>query len=645
VTDRASHAPDPLGTLWTALLQLRADVRSRGARHGGYAAPLGAHRLIVGTAGRDIPPASDGDTVFAADPAVGVTLVSAGKLSEYDVTLAATYLTPSLAALWAGDVGRSITFGHVAQTVDGKIATSSGDSRWIGGIGNQTHAHRMRALCDAVLIGSRTLTTDAPRLNVRHVRGPDPVRVVVGSAVDARALRDAAPAPVIIVGSPASGLEDFDVLEVERECTGQFAMRTVLEALYRRGIASVYVEGGALTIERLLEEGVLDALQIHIAPLIVGDGRAAFPRPSVERLVDAQRLHGAKFVCVDDGVMLIASASAAARSDVPQRAPRAPRCAMSLWHVGSRVSAMHTARLRCPPADWCEIETRFSAVSPGTERLVASGRVPAELSESMRCAYMEGSFPYPVKYGYSLVGEVVDGPAALVGRAVHVFHPHQDRATVRVADLHMIPANVPLSRATLAPNLETALNAVWDGDVSIGHRTLVVGFGTVGSLIARLLSTTPGVEVDVMDVDPAKLELARRLGFTAVAADGMGDDYDVAFHASATGAGLQCAVDAVGFEGRVIDVSWYGTTPVQLSLGGSFHNQRKRIESSQVGSVAARMRPRWTHARRMELVMRLLADPAYDEHITRTVAFRDLPTLFGDERRGLAPSLSILVRY
>jgi riboflavin-specific deaminase-like protein len=643
VTDRASHAPDPLGTLWPALLQLRADVRSRGARHGGYTATLGAHRLIVGTAGCDTPPASDGDTVFAADPAVGVTLVAPGKLTEYDVALAATYLTPSLAALWAGELGRSITFGHVAQTVDGKIATSSGDSKWIGGIGNQTHAHRMRALCDAVLIGSRTLTADTPRLNVRHVRGPDPVRVVVGRAVDARALRDAAPAPVIIVGAAAPGLEDFDVLDVERECTGHFEMRAVLEALYRRGIASVYVEGGALTIERLLEEGVLDALQIHIAPLIVGDGRAAFPRPSVERLVDAQRLHGAKFVCVDDGVMLVAScANAAGVGDAP---PRTPRCATSLWHEGKGLSAMHTARLRHPPADWCEIETRFSAVSPGTEQLVASGRVPAEMQESMRCAYMDGSFAFPVKYGYSLVGEVVDGPAELVGRAVHAFHPHQDRATVRIADLHMVPENVPLSRATLAPNLETALNAVWDGNVAIGHRALVVGFGTVGSLIARLLSTTPGVEVVVTDVDNAKLELARRLGFTAVGADASGREYDIAFHASATGSGLQGAIDAVGFEGHVIDVSWYGTTPVQLSLGGSFHNQRKRIESSQVGSVATRMRPRWTHARRMDLVMRLLADPVYDQHITRTVAFRDLPTLFGGVLHGLDPSLSILVRY
>jgi riboflavin-specific deaminase-like protein len=643
VTTCAPAALDALGDLWDALLRLRDDVKCRGANSEGFfETPLGGYRLVVITTGAPAPRRAECDTVFSATHALGVDIVAPGVLSDDQLALAATYLAPCLAPLWAAAATRAITFGHVAQTIDGKIATSGGDSKWIGGIGNQTHAHRMRALCDAVLIGSRTLNTDEPKLNVRHVRGPDPIRVVVGSDVDVRALRNSAPAPVLVVGSAAAGLSEVDILDVQRQCTGRFEMRAVLEALYLRGITSVYVEGGAQTLERFLEEGMLDALQIHIAPIIVGDGRAAFPRPSVERLVDAQRLHGARFVRVDDGIMLVARCSDGSLDGKPSRAIRA---AQGFWHDGAGQSALRATPLRRPPADWCEIETHFSAVSPGTERLVASGGVPNELHAAMRCAYMEGQFPYPVKYGYSLVGRVVDGPDDVVGRAVHVFHPHQDRATVRVADLHAVPDSVPMSRATLAPNLETALNAVWDADVTIGHRVLVVGFGIVGSLIARLLSRISGVEVDVLDVDPAKRGLAARLGFNAMDVAAAPDSYDVAFHASATGPGLQSAVDAVGFEGRVIDVSWYGAKNVSLALGGSFHHQRKRIESSQVGSVATRMRPRWTHARRMDLVMRLLTDPTYDEHITRTVDFTALSALFAEAPLGLAPSLSILVRY
>lgn len=635
-----------IDTLWDALLQLRERVSSAGGRRGVYAAPLGRdRRLVVATAGEMVSSPREGDAVFIAECSVGVTPGSTGPLTTEQVALASTYLTACLAPVWARELGRAVTVGHVAQTIDGKIATSTGDSKWIGGIGNQTHAHRMRALCDAVLIGSRTLTTDAPRLNVRHVCGPDPIRVVIGSGVDARALRDAAPSPVVIVGSAAIGLDDFDVLEVERECTGRFGMRRVLEALYERGIASVYVEGGAMTIERFLDEGVLDVMQIHIAPIIVGDGRAAFPRPSVARLADAQRLHGARFVTVDDGVMLVASGIEVSGAGPAGEADRAVRSARALWHTARGRSALHAAPLRRPRAGWCEIETRYSAVSPGTERLVASGLVPPDMHAPMRCAYMDGHFSFPVKYGYSLAGTVVDGPDDVIGRAVHVFHPHQDRATVRIADLHMVPANVPLSRATLAPNLETALNAVWDSEVTLGQRVLVVGFGTVGSLIVRLLSQMPGVEVEVADVDPAKRRLAQQLGFCVASTDATAGSYDLAFHTSASSGGLQAALDSVGYEGRVIDASWYGARPVSLTLGGSFHHQRKRIESSQVGSVSSRMRAGWTHARRMELVMRLLADPVYDEHITRTVDFAELPALFAESESGLAPSLSILVKY
>ncbi|HEX3555391.1 MAG TPA: zinc-binding alcohol dehydrogenase [Thermoanaerobaculia bacterium] len=315
--------------------------------------------------------------------------------------------------------------------------------------------------------------------------------------------------------------------------------------------------------------------------------------------------------------------------------------ARALWHEGPARARLRTAELPSPPRGWCQVAALFSAVSPGTERLVAAGRVPPEVAGAMRCPYMEGEFPFPVKYGYSLVGRVVRGPAELRGRIVHVLHPHQDRCNVRVADVRLVPEGVPAERATLAANLETAVTAVWDSRIVLGERALVVGFGVVGSLVARLLAAIPGVEVDVVEREAAKRDLARRLGFTAVAAPA--GEYDLAFGASGSPAEVQTALDALGAEGRLVEVSWLGSGETRLALGGSFHNGRKRIAASQVSSLPPFLRGRWDFRRRTALVFSLLRSTQWDEHVSRRTELAALPDLFAEpEGPG---SLSITVRY
>ncbi len=105
--------------------------------------------------------------------------------------------------------------------------------------------------------------------------------------------------------------------------------------------------------------------------------------------------------------------------------------ARAFWLTGKGRGALRREALPDPAPGWCVVRTLFSAVSPGTERLVSLGGVPAGLREEMACPYMGGGFPFPVKYGYSLVGEVVEGPRELRGRVVHVLHPHQDLCVVR----------------------------------------------------------------------------------------------------------------------------------------------------------------------------------------------------------------------
>ena len=319
--------------------------------------------------------------------------------------------------------------------------------------------------------------------------------------------------------------------------------------------------------------------------------------------------------------------------------------ARALWFDAYERATVRTEAVPQAQEGWCEIRTHFSAVSPGTERLVYMGNVPAHLFEEMRCPYMGGAFPFPVKYGYSLVGEISAGADAPGGRLVHVLHPHQDRCVVRVEDTFPLPPDVSPRCATLASNMETAVNALWDAQVLMGERALVVGFGGIGSLVARLLSFVPGVQVDVVDTAPAKLDVAADLGFRALCPDAVAPPYDLAFHVSATAAGLHTAVESVGFEGRVIELSWYGTRPVSLQLGGTFHSQRKRIVSSQVSNISPLQRSRWDNRRRKELVFTLLRRPEFDAHITHTVPFVDLPRVYARLAQAPTEGLAYLVDY
>jgi threonine dehydrogenase-like Zn-dependent dehydrogenase len=321
--------------------------------------------------------------------------------------------------------------------------------------------------------------------------------------------------------------------------------------------------------------------------------------------------------------------------------------ASAFWLQAPGRGAILEEALPPPPPGFCTVQTMFSALSPGTERLIAGGHVPPELYDEMRCPYMGGAFPFPVKYGYSVVGRIIDSPGqeGQIGRTVHLLHPHQDFCPVRIEDAYLVPENIPAERATLASNLETAVNAVWDSQVSAGERVLVVGFGIIGSLVARLLGFFPGAEVEVAERDPEKAELARRLGFDLAPTEKAARPFDLAFHASGSPEGLQLAIDSVGFEGRVVELSWFGTKSATLALGGRFHSQRKSILSSQVSAISARMRSRWDKNRRKELVFRLLQRPEFDAHISHTISFSQLPAVFGDFESLAGGALSVLVKY
>ncbi|MGI9424691.1 MAG: zinc-dependent alcohol dehydrogenase [Hyphomicrobiaceae bacterium] len=271
------------------------------------------------------------------------------------------------------------------------------------------------------------------------------------------------------------------------------------------------------------------------------------------------------------------------------------------------------------------VQTLFTGISRGTERLVSQGAVPESEWPVMRAPYQDGDFPFPVKYGYSAAGRVVEGPEKMLGQSVFCLYPHQEQFVVPLDALIQIPAAVPLRRATLAANMETALNAVWDAAALPGAKVAVVGAGIVGLLTARLVARLPAASVTVIDINRDRLAVAEDFGCTFALPGDQPTDCDVVFHTSASAAGLQTAIACAGLEGTVVEMSWYGTKPVTVDLGGRVHSKRLRIVASQVGRVAPAMRPRWTHRRRLKAALELLADPVLDHLVRDEIAFDEAP--------------------
>ncbi|MEQ9442258.1 MAG: zinc-binding alcohol dehydrogenase [Cyclobacteriaceae bacterium] len=315
----------------------------------------------------------------------------------------------------------------------------------------------------------------------------------------------------------------------------------------------------------------------------------------------------------------------------------------SLWHLSGQESALRTQSLPPLSSGECLVETAYSLISSGTEQLVALGQVPPELHTSMQVPYMEGSFDFPIKYGYSLVGRVVKGSAPMQGKHVHLLHPHQQHCVVQETDVTLIPDDMSPQRAVLASNLETALNAVWDSGLSAGDRVLVVGMGLIGSLVAQLVRQFPAIDISVAEQALQRITLAQQQGFSLYHPQTA--PFDVAFHTSGSSAGLQHCIDAVGTEGKVIELSWYGTRSVDIRLGGSFHQQRKQIISSQVATLPAQRQARWDFRRRKQTVLELLKDDHWDQLMTATTDFKEAPALFDKLRHGDRSQLSWTLRY
>ncbi|MBR0656180.1 RibD family protein [Plastoroseomonas arctica] len=199
----------------------------------------------------------------------------------------APLFAPVLAAPVAPDGCRVI--GRLCQTLDGRIATASGSSQWIGGPGDIEHTHRLRALCHAVIVGAGTVAADDPRLTTREVAGPNPTRIILDPAgrlpPSHQVFGDGPPSILVTCTGKATRHGEAAVLRLP----APLDLAALLARFAAMGLTRLFVEGGGITVSRFLAAGCLDRLHVTIAPVILGSGIPAFTLPQASCIADGLR--------------------------------------------------------------------------------------------------------------------------------------------------------------------------------------------------------------------------------------------------------------------------------------------------------------------------------------------------------------------
>lgn len=266
---------------WTLVLALAARARELDA--------AGVRRAFAHA--RDgLEPVADGDPRIAAtwEPGHGWTLSpDTAAMPLVDLYLPICSATPRA----------PITIGHMGQSLDGFIATQTGDSQFVTGEENLRHMHRLRAICDAVIVGAGTVAADDPRLTTRHVAGPNPLRVVIDPmarlTTGYKVFQDTeAPTLYVYVRRYVTGEPPVpghvETLAVGDGPNGPDLVELVA-TLRARGCARLFVEGGGVTVSAFLAAGLLDRVQVAVAPMFIGGGRPAFRLPAANLLRECAR--------------------------------------------------------------------------------------------------------------------------------------------------------------------------------------------------------------------------------------------------------------------------------------------------------------------------------------------------------------------
>jgi 2-desacetyl-2-hydroxyethyl bacteriochlorophyllide A dehydrogenase len=342
-------------------------------------------------------------------------------------------------------------------------------------------------------------------------------------------------------------------------------------------------------------------------------------------------------------------------TDIGQRS--GSRAARGLWFTAARHAELLNEHVKRPTGNEVMVRAIASLVSAGTEMLVYRGELPAE--DDLGLETCEGSFGFPVKYAYQVVGEVIEaGPDAnfKLGDRVFARHPHQDYFKVKSEGflISRVPDGLPSERAVFVNLLEVALNCHLDVPVRIGDRVVVYGLGIVGSLAAQLTKRVAGAVI-VVDPIAARREAALAWGADAAfapdaAPEGIADltdgrGVDIAIEATGAPSALQAAIKALGQEGTVAVISYFGTRKVPLLLSPEFHYKRLKIISSMVSSLGSGLQPRWTRERRHGVAYDLLGQDWVVTPVSHELPFSRAPEAYAILDMRPSDAMGIVLKY
>ncbi len=227
-----------------------------------------------------------------------------------DLHQALRIYAPLALAPWISGDG-SFVLVHMAQSLDGKVSTMAGQSKWIGNEDNLRHAHRLRALVDGVLVGGRTASLDMPRLSVRHVHGEDPARIILSDSFTAlgELPRVEGMRTIIVRTSDRNGIpkgrDDFEIARCE-STQGEVQVPSLLACLRDAGVHTILVEGGPKTFRAFQQAGAVDWLQLHVAPVLFGSGRPVLQLPEIDAVDDAIALTNPFYTVMGNAIMVTA---------------------------------------------------------------------------------------------------------------------------------------------------------------------------------------------------------------------------------------------------------------------------------------------------------------------------------------------------
>lgn len=331
------------------------------------------------------------------------------------------------------------------------------------------------------------------------------------------------------------------------------------------------------------------------------------------------------------------------------------KAANALWFTGPRKAEVLAEMANSPGPGQVSVRAIVSLVSPGTELLIYRGEGAGELGLET-CA---GSFDFPVKYAYQVVGAVAaagEGSSYVPGDIVFARHPHQSYFTMNSETdlLIKVPDGLNPERAVFANMLAVALTTQLDVPSRFGDSVVVYGQGIVGSLAAQLVRRTAG-QVFVVDPIQSRREQALRWGADlaltpesaaeAIEEATAGRGVDIAIEASGTAAALQAAINITGQEGTIVAVSFFGNRVVPLVLAPEFHYRRQRIISSQVSSLGSGLQPRWTFKRRDQVAFHLLGQDWLQTPVTHHLPFARAPEAYQLLDTQPEETMSVLLHY